>query len=199
MATRDLTSAMATAVQAGTVKPAIFYEGDFDDGAGGSAFVRLWSGLGTYHVAMPGGSAQDWIGAGNLLGINAVRESTSLRANSFEVWLTGMSTTLVAAAMTAARKNRSGKLWLALFDLTTDALLADPYLLKRGRFDTIPIADSGDDARITCRYEDRLARLAIPLDRRWTTADQAIRDPADHGFDMVPSLQDAQFLIPAQA
>src|SRR6266508_1804906 len=126
MATRDLTSAMAAAVQAGTVYPALLYEGEFDDGAGGSAFVRLWSGIGTLSW-----NSLNWTGAGNLLGMSEIRESTGLRANAFEVWLTGVSTALVANALVAARKNRSGKLWLALFNagnFTTP--IVDPYLLK---------------------------------------------------------------------
>ena len=192
MATRDLTSGMATAVQAGTVYPAILYEGEFDDGAGGSAFLRLWTGTGT--LSWNGFS---WTGAGNLIGISGVTESTELKANAFEAWLSGVSSALGAIALTAARKNRYGKLWLALFNAgnwTTP--IADPYLLKRGRFDTSPIDDSGDTAKITVRYEDRLATLSIPKERRYTSADQALRFPGDKGFDYVESLQDAQFLLP---
>jgi len=192
MATRDLTAGMAAAVQAGTVRPAILYEGEFDDGAGGSAFMRRWSGIGTLSW-----NGQSWGGAGDMLGIGEIIESTTLRANAFEVWLSGVSSTLVALALTAARKNRSGKLWLALFnanDFTTP--IADPYLLKRGRFDTIPIDDSGATSRITVRYEDRLAALAIPRERRYTTADQALRAPGDRGFEYVEALQDATFVLP---
>src|SRR5258706_15133697 len=127
MAERDLTGAMATAVQAGTVRPAILYEGEFVDGAEAPVFVRLWSGVGTFSW-----NGQSWAGAGNLLGISDIRESTGLRANSFEVWLTGVSQSLIATALTAARKNRAGTLWLALFDSATPpALIADPYLLKK--------------------------------------------------------------------
>jgi len=192
VATRDLTSGMATAVQAGTVYPAILYEGEFDDGAGGSAFLRLWTGTGT--LSWNGFS---WTGAGNLIGISGVTESTELKANAFEAWLSGVSSALGAIALTAARKNRYGKLWLAMFNAgnwTTP--IADPYLLKRGRFDTSPIDDSGDTAKITVRYEDRLATLSIPKERRYTSADQALRFPGDKGFDYVESLQDAQFLLP---
>jgi hypothetical protein len=402
MATRDLTAGMTAAVQAGTIRPAILYEGEFDDGAGGSAFVRLWSGIGTLSW-----NGQSWLGAGNLLGIGEINESTALRANAFEVWLTGVSSSLIAIALTAARKNRSGKLWLALFNpvaylslpgvsgnyastsdtvansvtgdldcivdvaaddwapavnmvlmakwidavnrsfifrinvggalglvysrdgaetlsvtstvvtgfgagvrrygrftraaasgdvffymstdkiiwtqlgamrpssagglfdnsselrvgayssgvgfwhlagkvyaaemrngingpvvasfdplrygtgaLTAqmitgetwtiaqsggtpavivradDVMIADPYLLKRGRFDTIPIDDSGATSRITVRYEDRLAALGIPRERRYTTADQALRAPGDRGFEYVEALQDATFVLP---
>lgn len=192
MATRDLTSGLATAVQVGTVYPAILYEGEFDDGAGGSAFLRLWTGIGT--LSWNGFS---WTGAGNLIGINGVTESTELKANAFEAWLSGVSSALVATALTAARKNRSGKLWLALFNAGNFVTpIVDPYLLKRGRFDTIPIDDSGETAKITVRYEDRLATLGVARERRYTSQDQALRVAGDKGFDYVESLQDAQFLLP---
>jgi hypothetical protein len=191
VATRDLTSGMATAVQAGTVYPAILYEGEFDDGAGGSAFLRLWTGLGTLSW-----NGQSWTGAGSLIGFSSVEESTELRANAFEAWLTGASNAVIAAALVSRRKNRSGKLWLALFNagnLTTP--IADPYLLKQGRFDAAPIADSGATAKVTVRYEDRLAALAVPRERRYTKQDQALRVAGDLGFDYVETLQDAQFII----
>lgn len=195
MAARDLTSGMATAVQAGTVYPAILYEGEFDDGGGGSAFVRLWSGLGSLSW-----DSKTWLGAGSLIGIGAVEETAGLRANAFEVWLTGVSSSLVATALVASRKNRSGKLWLACFnagDFSTP--IADPYLLAEGRFDTVPISDSGDESKITVRYENVLAALGIPKERRYTTADQAIRSPGDGGFRYVEALQDAQFILPVTA
>lgn len=192
MATRDLSSGLTTAVQAGTVYPAILYEGEFDDGAGGSAFLRLWSGIGTLTW-----NSFTWTGAGNLIGFSGVTESTELKANSFEAWLSGVSTALVGTALTAFRKNRSGKLYLALFNagnFTTP--IVDPYLLKKGRADTIPIDDSGETAKITVRYEDRLATLGIARGRRYTSQDQALRIAGDKGFDYVESLQDAQFLLP---
>jgi hypothetical protein len=75
-------------------------------------------------------------------------------------------------------------------------LIADPYLLKKGRFDTIPIQDGATNSKITVRYEDRLATLGIPRERRYTTADQALRDPADNGFKYVETLQDSNYLLP---
>lgn len=193
MATRDLTSGMVTAVQAGNIYPALLYEGEFVDGAGAPAFVRLWTGLGPLSW-----DSKTWLGAGNAMGFSESRESTGLRANAFDVWLNGASDSLRATALTSFRKNRSGKIWLALFtagNFTTPIL--DPYLLKRGRSDTNPIDDSGPESKITVRYEDRLAALGISRERRYTSADQALRDPADKGFEYVEGLQDEQFLLPA--
>ena len=47
MAERELTAAMLTAIAAATVRPAIFYEGEFVDSGEAQAFLRFWTGTGT--------------------------------------------------------------------------------------------------------------------------------------------------------
>jgi len=389
MAERTLTAALASAIQETVVRPAIIYEGEFVDGEGNPAFVRLWSGIGT--ISWNGNS---WLGVGNLIGLGEVKETTELQANSFEVWLSGVSSSMVALALTSSRKNRSGKVWLGLFEdfaylslpsatsgnyvslpdsaplsfsgdidirvkarldvwstatliskwdtagnqrswklsiagdgsvfwywsndgvaenvdnsfnsvgmppagatswfrITEDVdngsgnrvltflksdngviwtpcgttpriftgtnsffdstapirignsdasflytgdihyaeirdgidgtivatydpvnseawtlngsnparliripkLIDTPDLIKQGRFDTIPIDDSGDESRIIARYEDRLAVLDVPKERRYTTQDQSLRDPTDLGFEYVEVLQDSNFVL----
>jgi hypothetical protein len=191
MAARDLTSGMSAAVQAGTVYPAILYEGEFDDGAGGSAFLRVWTGLGSLSW-----DGKTWTGAGNFIGISGVDESVELRAQSFEVWLNGSSSAIVAAAMVSGRKNRSGKLWLACFADANYVGTPEVYLLKQGLFDRPSISDAGVASKVSVIYEDYLAMLGLARERRYTSASQALRDPNDKGFDNVEELQDAQFSIP---
>lgn len=73
-------------------------------------------------------------------------------------------------------------------------LVADPYPLRRGRFDVAPIERSGSSMTIELRYEGPLARLLVPNERRYTHEDQQLRLAGDKGFDQVPELQDAQDL-----
>lgn len=75
-----------------------------------------------------------------------------------------------------------------------DTLIADPYMLRRGKFDIAVIDRSGDSCTIQAQYEDRLIDLERPRARRYTSADQQRDYPADLGFDYVPSLQDMQIL-----
>lgn len=190
MAARDLTAGMLTAIQAGAVRPALLYEGAFDSG-GTPQYVRLWTGMGNLTW-----DAKTWVGGGHLLGISPITESTKTEAVGFEVTVSGMPSTRISLALSSARKNKPGSLWLALFD-ASGAVIADPYLLQSGRFDMIPIEDSGDTCTITVRYEDRLIALQKPRERRYTHEDQQLRSAGDLGFEYVQGLQDAAFLLNA--
>lgn len=182
MAARDLTSGMAAAVAAGTVRPAMFLEGEF----AGSQFLRLWTGVGTYAW-----NGHDWIGGGQLLSLSVIEETADNKAVGFAVTLSGMPSANISLALQSARQGKPGKLWLALFD-ANGALIADPYLVRRGRFDVMVIDDAGDTCTIQAQYEDRLIDLERPRGRRYTNEDQQIDYPGDLGFAYVPSLQDMQ-------
>lgn len=181
MAERDLTTDMLAAIAAGTVRPALLYEGTFY--SGGDVYLRLWTGVGDLSW-----DSKTWTGGGSLLSISNLDETTDLRAVGFSVTLSGMDSSFISLAQQSVRQGKAGKLWLALFD-AAGALLADPYLLKRGRFDVIPIKDDGQTCTIQATYEDRLVDLERPRDRRYTHEDQQIDYPGDRGFEYVPSLQ----------
>jgi hypothetical protein len=184
VAARDLTSAMATAIAAGTVRPAIFMEGEFAS----SQFVRLWTGVGTYPW-----DGHDWSGGGQLLGISAIEETADNKAVGFVVTLSGMPSANISLALAAARQGKPGKLWLALFN-ASNVLIADPYLVRRGLFDVMVIDDDGATCTIKAQYEDRLIDLERSRDRRYTNEDQQLDYPGDLGFEFVPSLQDMQIV-----
>lgn len=183
MAERGLTAAMLSAIAAATVRPALFYEGEFVSG-GLPAFLRLWTGVGD--IAWGG---YTWTGGGQMLAITPIEETTDLRAVGFSVTLSGMPSALISIALQNVRQGKPGKLWLGLFD-AAEALLADPYPLRRGRFDVAPIEDDGETCTISASYEDRLIDLDRPRDRRYTHEDQQLDYPGDLGFQYVPSLQD---------
>ena len=188
MAARDLTAGMLTAIQAGVVRPELFYEGEFVDPADESTvYLRLCSGKTSVSW-----DSKTWIAGGHLLGISVIEESSEIKAVGFEVTMSGLPSAKVALALTSARRNKPGRLWLALFN-SSGAIIADPYLLKRGKFSMMPIDDDGDTCTITAKYEDRLVVLSRPRERRYTHEDQQLRLAGDLGFQYVESLQDASF------
>ena len=69
---RDLTVAFATALADQSLRPVIFFEGQFATG-----WVRIWSGLG--EVSWNG---QAWAGAGSLLGLGAIDETGEVVAGN---------------------------------------------------------------------------------------------------------------------
>jgi hypothetical protein len=183
MAERELTAGVLSAIAAGTVRPVIFFEGEYVSG-GAAAFLRLFTGVG--QLAWDG---KTWTGGRELLGISAIQETTNLQAVGFAVRVSGLDAAKLSIALQSMRKNKPGRLWLGFFD-AAGALIADPYPLRRGRFDIAPIERSGETMTIEARYEDRLVRLEIPNERRYTSEDQQREFPDDKGFDMVPKLVD---------
>jgi hypothetical protein len=109
MADRDLSAGMLAAITAGTVRPAILFEGVFDNG-GVDESVYLWSGVG--NLSWDG---KTWLGGGNLLSFSPIEETGEVRAVGFQVSLSGMSQTMVSLFQQSLRSGRRGKLWLALF------------------------------------------------------------------------------------
>lgn len=191
MAARGMSAGMLAAIVAGHLRPAIFYEGTFLDSGGAETYLRLWTGLGPKDW-----DGKTWTGGGQLLGVSPIVESSSLKAVGFEISVSGVKVANIAIATESAQRSRfqAGRVWLALYD-AAGAVVADPYLLKRGKFDLIPIRESGDTCTITAKYEDRLNDLQTPNERRWTHDDQQLRSPGDRGFEYVESLQDATFRV----
>jgi len=186
LTTRDLTAAMLSAIAAGTVRPVIFYEGEF--AAAGSPtttqFVRLFTGIGS--ISWDG---KTWTGGGQLLGISPIEETTEIRAVGFSVTISGLPTDKITLAMTLLRQGLPGKIWLGLFDASGD-LIADPYQARRGKLDMVVVELGPEACTVALQYEDRLIDLETPRGRRYTSEDQQIDYPNDLGFDFVPSLQD---------
>jgi hypothetical protein len=185
VAERDLTAGVLSAITSPVIRPVVFFEGEYVSG-GSPAFLRLFTGIG-----MLSWDGKTWIGGRDLLSISAIRESMSLEAIGFSVKMSGLPADKLSIALQSMRKNKPGKLWLGFFD-ATNTLIADPYPLRRGRFDMAPIARDGATMTIEARYEGPLARLLIPNERRYTHEDAQLRRPGDKGFDQVPELQDSQ-------
>ena len=190
MSSRDLTADMLTGIAAGTVRPAIFYEGTFADTGSPPApeMLRLFTGIGTIDW-----DGYTWTGGGDLLAFSAIKEAADVQAVGFSVTMSGLPSAKIDLALNSIRQGLPGKLWLGLFD-AAGALIADPYMLRRGKFDIAVIDRSGDTCTIQAQYEDRLIDLERPRARRYTSADQQRDYPADLGFDFVPSLQDMEIL-----
>lgn len=181
MAERGLTAGVLSAIAAGTVRPVLFFEGEYSGGV-----LRLFTGIGQLSW-----NGQTWTGGRELLSITPIMETTNLQAVGFAVRVSGLDVTKLSIALQSLRKNKPGKLWLGFFD-AAGALIVDPYPLRRGRFDVAPIERDTASGTMTieARYEDRLALLEIPKERRYTTEDQQREFPTDRGFDQVPLLVD---------
>lgn len=176
---RDLAAGMLAAIGAGTVRPVVFYEGEFSTGT-----LRLWSGVGDKTW-----NGQTWAGAGKMLSVSEVRESSGIEAVKFSVALNGESQDLLSANLGAVRQGLPGTVWLGALS-EVGAVIADPFILFKGLMDVPDVLDDGAQCTLSVSYESRLIDLERARERRYTSEDQQIDYPTDTGFDGVPALQD---------
>lgn len=178
---RTLSSEMQAVSTADVVRPVLFVECDFDSGA-----VNLWNGIGQLSYG-----GKSYIGAGNLLNVEPVSESTDLRANGTSVTLSGINNTLVTLAKDEDYQGRSLTIKLGAMDENND-VIADPVIMFSGFMDTMVIAESGDNSSIKIDVENKLIQMERARVRRFTDNDQKIDHPTDEGFSFVTKIQDRQ-------
>lgn len=181
---RTLTGPVSTAVAASTVRLAYLVELAFDSGP-----VRVWTGTGTYDWTATG---RTFTGAGTLLEVSPVEESQRVEANGIDITLSGISSTILGYALAENYRNRRARVWLALFDPDTSALIADPVSVFAGRMDTMQITDAGETAQVRIACESRLIDLQRARERRFTHEDQQDLYPGDLGLEYVAGLQERE-------
>jgi len=186
---RDLTTAVAAALQQNVVPLALFYEGEFASGT-----VRIWTGLGS--IVWNG---ETWTGLGTLIGMEAVRETSSVEASGSAVSLSGVDPALVSTAIQDSQQGAKGRVWLAALSIDDAtgqvSIIADPFKFFVGRLDVPTIQDGADTCTITITYESLLIDLQRPRRFNYTDESQQILFPGDKGFEYVAGIQDLQITI----
>jgi hypothetical protein len=178
---RNLSTEMQAVSTAEVVRPIMFVECEFDSGD-----INLWNGVGS--LAYGG---KNYIGAGNLLAVEPVSESTDLRANGTSVTLSGLNNTLVGLAKDEDYQGRALTVKLGAMDESND-VIADPVIMFSGFMDTMMLTDSGESSTITIDVENKLIQMERAKVRRFTDNDQRIDYPNDDGFSFVTKIQDRE-------
>jgi len=179
---RNLHSDFNTAVQAAEIHPIMLCKIDTSGGD-----VLVWTGIGDL---VYGGDT--YLGAGNFMGISQVSERTDLSASGVSFSLSGIPAALVSTALGQVQHGRSCQLWMALLNISTGALISNPYELFAGFSDVTVITEQAETSTISIMAENRLVDLERPRIRRYTDEDQKsdAANALDVGFEFVPKLQD---------
>lgn len=179
---RDLTAGMVSAVTDSVTRPVLLAKIETSGGP-----VLAWSGVGdlTYN-------SDTYLGVGNLGGVSTVEETEEVKALGMTFQLSGIPAGLIATALGDIQQGRKACLYFGLLNISTGALIADPYLLFSGLTDSVFIDEQAETSTINITCENRLVDLLRPRERRYTPEDQKIVYPTDLGFDFVAGLQDAQ-------
>ena len=177
--TRTVTSAVNTEMTAAELSPFFAVEMGFDEGT-----VRLWTGYGSITI-----DSNTFLAGGDILSVSAISENAEVQANGVMIKLSGLSTSLVASALTTAYQGRDCNVYVGVLD-SNGAVVADPIKIFAGKMDVMTVEDTGASAEITVTAESKLIDLERSRARRYTSEDQKIDFPDDKGLDFIAGLQD---------
>jgi len=178
---RNLSSAMQSAVEADVVRPIVLVTCAFDSGD-----LNLWNGIGTLTV-----SSVDYVGAGTLLNIGEIAESSELQANGITVTLSGITDPLLAKARDEDYQGRELTVKLGAMD-ASNGVITNPVTVFSGFMDTMVINDSSETATIQVNVENRLIEFERTRIRRYTAEDQKIDYPNDKGLEFVAEMAEKE-------
>ena len=133
--------------------------------------------------------AETFIGVGDLGSNSRISESAELRSNSIALTLTGVKSSFRALVLGQQYRGRPCKVWEAVIDPETFAIVGAPTLLFSGRMDTCKMRFGASVGEITVTATDRLADWDRPRTRRRTDADQQARYPGDRFFEFVDEVR----------
>lgn len=180
---RSLSAGMQTVSTDAVVRPFILIDADFD-----SAPVYMWSGIGDLSW-----DSKTWVGVGNLLTVDAIEESTDMKAVGTKISLSGIPSELISLALQEDYSGRTLSIYLGAFD-ESGAVITNPVVIFRGRMDVMQILEGGDVATIDLTAENRMIDFERTRTRRYTDQDQKIEYPNDKGFEFVSSIQDKEIV-----
>ena len=180
---RNLSSNMQTAVEADVVRPIVLVQCAFDSGD-----LNLWNGIGDLTV-----NSVDYVGAGTLLSIGEIAESSELQANGISVTLSGITDPLLAKARDEDYQGRELKVLLGAMD-ASNGVISNPVVVFSGFMDTMVINDSSETATIVVTVENRLIEFERTRIRRYTAEDQKIDYPNDKGLEFVAEMQEKEII-----
>ena len=180
---RSLTSNMQTQVAATSLSPVILVKLNFD-----TVPLYVWSGLSDLSW-----DGHTWTGAGNLLNIGTIEESTEVKAVGSSITLSGLPQTIISAALSEDYQGREATIWLGALD-SSGNVISDPVIIFSGRMDVMTIQESGQSASISITVENRLIDFERAKIRRYTDQDQKIDYPNDKGFEFVAAIQDKEIV-----
>ena len=187
---RGLSSANESASLDRVIRPVLFFELAIDDGSP-TEIVRASDA--PYPIAWGG---HEWTGVGTFIQISAAEETTELKAPGIVATLNGVDPGLVSIALGRHIQGSPVTIYLGFLD-EGHQLIDTPFILFRGRADTMPIK-LGQTASIRLTVESVLADWDRPRVRRYNNADQQQRFPSDRFFEFAEQTVDKDIIWPSR-
>jgi hypothetical protein len=176
---RDITAPVSNALDDAVITPFFAVDLDFDSGP-----LYVWSGYGNLTIG-----AKTYLGAGSLLNISSVTETTEMDAKGATLSMSGIPSSFLSVAL---QEPYQGRECLIYFGVTSSP--SDYVEVFSGELDQMNIEESGDTCVVSVTAENVLIKLERPVVRRFTNEDQKSRFPNDKGLEFVAALQDKDIL-----
>jgi hypothetical protein len=201
---RVLPTSVVDALDDDVIYPFFAVEMNFDS----DNVLRLWTGVGT--LTFEGVS---WAGAGTLLGISSVEETTETAARGADITITGLPSEVLALALSTPYQGRTCKIYFGLFKAAKIIKEDSSFLLLEdgskiyledlnsgfteiftGYMDQMNVSEDAQTGTIQVSVENKLIDLERARVARYTAEYQRSRNIAgastDAGFDFVADMQD---------
>lgn len=175
---RELTTDFKAACIAGTVRPLVLIDAEFDSGT-----LRLFNGVGTFEY-----DSNTYFGSGNLLRTSNIVETQQIEARGVNYDLSGVPSSIVAIAEGEEYQGRPITQTLVLLD-AGGLTISDPYVIFSGEMDVMTIDMDRKTAAVRLSAENDLITLTRGNERRHTSEDQKLKYPDDTFFDYIAALQ----------
>ena len=150
--------------------------------------ILIWTGTDDLII-----NSETYIGAGSLLTISSMEETTELASNGVVVTISGMDATVVNLALTENYQNRPITIFLGYVMGGTNEV-AGTITLFKGRMTSLVINDTPAGSSVTIDSESRLVDLDRPSHFRYTKESQNFLHSGDTSLNRVSSLQDKQIV-----
>jgi hypothetical protein len=200
---RDIFPTLLQALEAPQITP--FFAVDLMFGSGP---LYMWSGYGDFVREDTGNT---YLGAGQLLNISTVEETTEIQAVGANFTLSGIPSSFLSLALSEPYQGRECRIYFGVLiegGLATQGLdtittqFGDLIVLQSGtqgfleifsgEMDQMNIIEAAETATISVSAENALIKLERPVVRRLTNTDQKSRYPNDKGLEYVAGLQDKE-------
>ena len=196
---RDLSTAVENTIEDEVVYPFFVTELNFI-----SDTLRFWTGVGT--LVYEGVS---YVGAGNLLNISSVEETSEIAAKGARLTLSGIPSETLSLALSEPYQGRTCTISFGLFSKGNLLQENSSYILLEdggrisletqeiglteifsGYMDQMNINEGAETSDVELLVENKLIDLERQRIARYTSSYQKTRFPGDLGLDFVESLQD---------
>lgn len=176
---RSISTAFATALAGSSVEPFFAIDIMFDSGP-----LYVWSGYGDFTSG-----TKTYLGAGQLLNISSVEETTEIEAKGATLSISGIPSSYLSLALTETYQGRECVIY---FGVRTATGTIELWEVFSGELDQMNIFEDKDTTTVSVTAENTLIKLDRPVVRRFTDQDQKSRYPNDKGFEYIAGIQDKE-------